>query len=119
MAPMKPETIDTLRGLSTSEASVLEGLVGTTSDNREDSGLEPRVYALVRLAALFAVGGSGSSYRASVESGREAGVTPEAAVGVLVAISSLVGLPRTVEAARGLLDALSAAEGGPGPVDRA
>ncbi len=61
--------------------------------------LDPRSLALVRVAALIAVGGAVPSYGALSDAALDAGVTVAEIVDVLVGVIPVVGLPRVVEAA--------------------
>ena len=63
------------------------------------AGLDPKTLALVRLAALIAVGGSGPSFGAHADAAVSAGATAVEIVDVLVGIVPTVGLPRVVAAA--------------------
>jgi 4-carboxymuconolactone decarboxylase len=99
MAEVKTETADTLRGLSVGETSVLEGLLGMQLENLEDSGLEPRAYAMVKIATLIALDAPPASFMAQVAFALRVGVTPEEVLGVLVAVAPQVGIPRVVSAA--------------------
>ena len=106
MTEVKIETADTLRGLSVGEPSVLEGLLGVQLENLEDSGLDQRVYGLVKIAALIALDAPPASFVAQVAFALEAGATAEEVLGVLVAVSPQVGMPKVVAAAPELMLAL-------------
>ena len=71
-----------------------------------DPILDPRTLALVRLAALVAVGGAVPSYGAQADAAVAAGATAAELVEVLVGIIPVVGLPRAVAAAPKLALAL-------------
>ena len=71
-----------------------------------DPTLDPRTLALVRLAALVAVGGAVPSYGAQADAAVDAGATAAEIVEVLVAVIPVVGLPRVVAAAPKLALAL-------------
>jgi len=62
-------------------------------------GLDPKTHALIRLAALIAVGGSEPSFGAHADAAISAGASAAEIVEVLVGIVPTVGLPRVVEAA--------------------
>src|SRR6476660_2766015 len=64
--------------------------------------LDPKTLALVRLAALVAVGGGGPSYAAAAAAAVSAGATAAEIVEVLVGIVPVVGLPCVVAAAPNL-----------------
>ena len=68
--------------------------------------LDPRTLALVRLAALVAVGGEVPSYGAHADRALDAGASVAEVVDVLVAVLPTVGLPRVVAAAPRLALAL-------------
>jgi len=68
--------------------------------------LDPKTLALVRLAALIAVGGAVPSYGAETNSAVSAGASPAEIVDVLVGVVSVVGLPSVVAAAPSLALAL-------------
>jgi alkylhydroperoxidase/carboxymuconolactone decarboxylase family protein YurZ len=61
--------------------------------------LDPRTLALVRLAALVAVGGSVPSYGALADAALDAGATAAQIVDVLVGVARVVGQPSVVAAA--------------------
>ena len=64
----------------------------------EPGGLDAKTLALVRLAALIAVGGAGASYGAQADDAIGAGATPTEIVDVLVGVIPVVGSPRVVAA---------------------
>lgn len=68
--------------------------------------LDPRTLALVRVAALVAVGGTAPSYGVETDAALSAGATTAEIVDVLVGIVSVVGLPSVVAAAPSLAMAL-------------
>ena len=68
--------------------------------------LDPRTLALVRVAALVAVGGAAASYGVEADAALSAGATTGEIVEVLVGIVSVVGLPSVVAAAPSLALAL-------------
>jgi alkylhydroperoxidase/carboxymuconolactone decarboxylase family protein YurZ len=73
---------------------------------RENSGLDPRSFALVKIAALVAVDAPPASYLFQVGEALAAGVTPRDILGVLMAIAPQVGVPRVVAAAPEIMVAL-------------
>jgi 4-carboxymuconolactone decarboxylase len=92
---------DLLRRLSLhDERVVAEVLGGAGSKSREhDPTLDPRTLALVRLAALVAVGGAVPSYGALADAAVDAGATAAEIVDVLAGVIPVVGLPCVVAAA--------------------
>jgi alkylhydroperoxidase/carboxymuconolactone decarboxylase family protein YurZ len=97
---------DLLRRLSLHDERVVAlGGAGTPSPG-VDPILDPRTLALVRLAALVAVGGAVPSYGAQADAAITAGATAAEIVDVLVGVIPVVGLPRAVAAAPKLALAL-------------
>ncbi|WP_083649025.1 carboxymuconolactone decarboxylase family protein [Cellulosimicrobium sp. CUA-896] len=85
----------------------------TVNDPRLEEGrgldpgeLDPRTLALVRLAALVAVGGADPTYGAEVDAAVGAGASAGQIVDVLSAVIPIVGLPNVVAAAPRLALAL-------------
>ena len=68
--------------------------------------LDPKTLALVRLAALVAVGGAVASYGAHTDDALTAGATAPEIVDVLCGVMPVVGYPRVVAAAPKLAVAL-------------
>jgi 4-carboxymuconolactone decarboxylase len=73
---------------------------------RADSGLDPRSFALVKIAALVAVDAPPASYLWQVNEALAAGVAPREILGVLTAIAPQVGVPRVIAAAPEIMVAL-------------
>ena len=91
-----------LRCLAINDARIVEDGVGGAGSQELDS----KTLALVRLAALVAVGGAVPSYGAQADAAVSAGATAAEIVDVLVAVVPVVGLPRGVAAAPKLALAL-------------
>jgi alkylhydroperoxidase/carboxymuconolactone decarboxylase family protein YurZ len=66
------------------------------------SGLDARADALVRLAALVAMGAPSAAYHGIVDAARAGGATDEEIIGTMIAVASTVGLSRVVPATTGL-----------------
>ena len=88
---------------------ILEKAVGLRELNREGSGLDPKTFALVKIAALIAMDAPPASYAWQVANALEEGVTPEDILGVLRAVAPQVGGPRVVAAAPEIMLALGLA----------
>jgi 4-carboxymuconolactone decarboxylase len=106
MTEISKETADQLEGLAMQKEEVIASLLEMQLHNLETSGLDPRTYSLVKIAALIALDAPAASYVAQVEFAREAGVDPDEILRVLVAVAPQVGLPRAVAAAPELMLAL-------------
>ena len=94
--------MDRLRWLSINDGRLVGGIDGEL----ESAELDPKTLALVRLAALVAVGGAVPSYGAAADAAVNAGGTADEIVDVLVGVVPVAGLPRVVAAAPMLAVAL-------------
>jgi alkylhydroperoxidase/carboxymuconolactone decarboxylase family protein YurZ len=106
MTEVTKDAEDTLRGVSVGDAPLLERLLSMQLDNLAASGLDPRSYSMVKLATLIAVDAPPASYVAQLAFAREAGVSTDEVIGVLVAAAPQVGIPRVVAAAPEIMLAL-------------
>jgi alkylhydroperoxidase/carboxymuconolactone decarboxylase family protein YurZ len=93
-----------LRRLALNDAQLAWDLVGETGV--ESAALDPKTLALVRLAALVAVGGALPSYGAEADAAVNAGATAAEIVDVLIGVVPIVGLPCVVAAAPNVAMAL-------------
>ena len=102
--------IDGLRRLAINDERILGELRSAAGDKGDapqpDRALDPRTLALVRLAALAAVGGAVSSYGSQADAAVDAGASAAEMVDVLVGVVPVVGIPRVVAAAPKLALAL-------------
>jgi len=76
---------------------------------QERSGLDPRTFALVKIAALIALDAPPASYLWQVSNALDAGCTPEQILGVLRAVAPQVGGPKVIAAAPEIMVALGLA----------
>jgi 4-carboxymuconolactone decarboxylase len=60
--------------------------------------LSPKTHALVRLAALVALGGAPVSYQWNVGAALDAGATADEIVGTMIAVAPISGIARVVQA---------------------
>jgi 4-carboxymuconolactone decarboxylase len=99
---------DLLRRLSLHDERVVAAVLSGVDPPSPglDPSLDPRTLALVRLAALVAVGGAVPSYGAQTDAAVDAGATVDEIVDVLVGVIPVIGLPRVVAAAPKLALAL-------------
>lgn len=117
-ADVDDATSDALASLALGDPGLLGEGLQLRQELQERSGLDPRVFALVKIAALIALDAPPASYLWQVGNAIDAGATPEELMGVLRAVAPQVGLPRIVAAAPELMVALGLAlpEGPPGMV---
>ena len=123
MTDVSKQTAAQLEGLAAQQEDIVASLLEMQLHNLEASGLDPRTYSLVKIAALIALDAPPASYTTQVEFARAAGVEPGEILSVLIAVAPQVGLPRAVAAAPELMLALgldpgeeSAPVGGQGSV---
>jgi 4-carboxymuconolactone decarboxylase len=88
-----------LRSLALSDDRFVESVLGMGQDTIEVSHLDAKTHALVRLAALLAVGAAQSSCNEGVERVLASGASVDEIVGLLIAVAPSVGLGRVVSAA--------------------
>jgi alkylhydroperoxidase/carboxymuconolactone decarboxylase family protein YurZ len=93
-----------LRRLAINDTRFVDGGIGGAGVASGE--LDAKTFALVRLAALVAVGGAVPSFGAQVDAAVSAGATAAEIVDVLVGVIPVVGLPRVVAAAPMLAMAL-------------
>jgi alkylhydroperoxidase/carboxymuconolactone decarboxylase family protein YurZ len=88
----------TLQALAVNDNSVRD-LLNVQESNIDESGLDPRTWCLVKLAALVAIDAPPASYVWHLTTAEQAGVTPADVLSVLVALAPTVGVARIVAAA--------------------
>jgi alkylhydroperoxidase/carboxymuconolactone decarboxylase family protein YurZ len=98
-----------LAGLALGDPELLLEGLEMRAEMQQRSGLDPRSFALVKIAALIAVDAPPASYLWQVPNALDAGCTPEELIGVLRAIAPQVGGPRVVAAAPEIMVALGLA----------
>lgn len=106
MAAVAQDTQQTLAGLSAGDMTMLEQAVGMREAVREATGLDPRTFGLVKIAALIALDAPPASYAWQVANAIGEGASAEDVLGVLRAIAPQVGGPRIVAAAPEIMLAL-------------
>ena len=92
----------TLRKLAIHDDAYIESILACGVRDTVPSGLDVRTQAMVRVAALAAVGAAPTAYMCAIESALEAGATEQEIVGVLAALLPTLGPDRVAAAAPGL-----------------
>jgi alkylhydroperoxidase/carboxymuconolactone decarboxylase family protein YurZ len=105
-ASVGDQTRDTLTGLAMNDHELLLEGLEMRAEWQQKSGLDPRTFSLVKIAALIALDAPPSSYLWQVGTALDAGCTPDDLLGVLKAIAPQVGGPKVVAAAPELMIAL-------------
>jgi alkylhydroperoxidase/carboxymuconolactone decarboxylase family protein YurZ len=101
------KTDELLRRLALNDEAVVRSAIAATGPPLEGGlVLDDRTVALVRLAALLAVGAAAVSCRVAVERARAAGASDEQLTAVLMAVGPAIGAARLVGAAPRLALAL-------------
>ena len=94
---------------ATSDTPVLDLITKMTTASMEATTLDAETFALVRIAALVAVGASPASYLVNLGVAGEVGVDSEQVRGVLAAVAPIVGTARVVSASGNIVRALGLA----------
>ena len=96
-----------LAGAAAGDPAVLQPALGTAADNIDESGLDVRTHALVRLAGLVAAGDSAETvFDQRVTAALDHGVTLDEIAGVLIALLPTLGTARVTAAAAAVLGAV-------------
>jgi alkylhydroperoxidase/carboxymuconolactone decarboxylase family protein YurZ len=96
----------TLTGLAIGDIEILEEALELREASQQRSGLDPRSFSLVKIAALVALDAPPASYLWQVPNALDMGASPEDIVGVLRAIAPQVGGPRVISAVPEIMLAL-------------
>jgi alkylhydroperoxidase/carboxymuconolactone decarboxylase family protein YurZ len=99
-------TAESLAMLAIGQTDILEQAEDMREQLRQSSGLDPRGFALVKIAALVAMDAPPASYLWQVGAALDAGADPRDILGVLIAVAPQVGMPRVVAAAPEIMLAL-------------
>jgi 4-carboxymuconolactone decarboxylase len=103
------ETTNALSGLAMGDIEVLGEALELREAARENSGLDPRSFALVKIAALIALDSPPASYLWQISNAIDAGASPQDILGVLKAVAPQVGGPKAISAAPEIMVALGLA----------
>lgn len=108
-ADVDEATRDALSGLALGDMEVLGEALELRDSAQQNSGLDPRTFGLVKIAALVALDSPPASYLWQVSNALDAGASPEQILGVLRAIAPQVGGPKVISAAPEIMVALGLA----------
>jgi 4-carboxymuconolactone decarboxylase len=106
MAVVGADTHQTLKGIATGDASLLDELFGLREAQMQSTALDARTFALVKIAALIALDAPPASYAWQVGNALNDGASAEDILAVLRAVAPQVGGPRVVAAAPEIMLAL-------------
>ena len=99
-------TEEKLARLAMSDPELLLAGLEARADWQATSGLDSRIYSLVKIAALIALDAPPASYLWQVGNAVASGCTAQDILGTLIAVAPQVGGPRTVAAAPEIMVAL-------------
>jgi alkylhydroperoxidase/carboxymuconolactone decarboxylase family protein YurZ len=106
MAVVGADTHQTLSGVATGDATLLQEVLGLREAELQNSSLDARTFALVKIAALIALDAPPASYAWQVSNAIADDVSPEDILAVLSAVAPQVGGPKVVAAAPEIMVAL-------------
>jgi len=104
--PVDQATSNALLALAQGDTGVLGEAVNLREQLRAESSLDPKTFALVKIAALAALDAAPASYLFQVQLALDAGASPREILGVLTAIAPQAGMARVVAAAPEIMIAL-------------
>jgi alkylhydroperoxidase/carboxymuconolactone decarboxylase family protein YurZ len=99
-------TGEALLALALGDTTVLGEAEDLRTQLQEDSNLDAKTFALVKIAALVALDAGPASYLWQVRGAVQAGATAKEILGVLTAVAPQTGMPRVVAAAPEIMVAL-------------
>lgn len=99
-------TTDALTALAVGDSSVLGAATEMREQLQTDSGLDPRTFSLVKIAALIALDAPPASYLWQVAAALDSGATPREILGVLTAVAPQAGFAKVIAAAPEIMVAL-------------
>lgn len=106
MSEQAANSQESLQRLAEGDLTMLNVLKRMIEGTFEESGLDPKTFMLVRMAALATLDAAPASWLMNLEAGGEAGLAPESILGTLIAIAPVIGTARVVSAASNITRAL-------------
>jgi len=88
-----------IQSLAAEDPWLVDQISAQQEQNIKDSGLSPKVYGLVNIAALVAENASQPSFHWRIANSLKAGATADEIAGILVALTANVGMAKIVSAA--------------------
>ena len=99
-----------LKGIAEGDLTMINVLQRMVEGTFEESGLDPKTFLLVRMAALATLDAAPTSWLMNIEVGADVGLEPESILGTLIAIAPVIGTARIVSAAGHITKAFELAE---------
>jgi alkylhydroperoxidase/carboxymuconolactone decarboxylase family protein YurZ len=104
-----PNALAKLQRIAQGDPTVLSFVKPAIESSFKESGLDPKTFMLVRIAALAALDAAPASWLMNIEASGEAGLDPEMVLGTLVAVLPVIGTARVVSAASQIMKAFAMA----------
>lgn len=105
MSELAPGALANLQRLAQGDPTVLSFVGPLIESSFKESGLDPKTFMLVRIAALAALDAAPASWLMNIEASGEAGLDPEMILGTLLAVLPVIGTARVVSAASHIMKA--------------
>lgn len=110
MSEPSPNALANLQRIAQGDPTVLSFVRPAIENSFKESGLDPKTFMLVRIAALAALDAAPASWLMNIEVSGEAGLEPETVLGTLIALLPVIGTARIVSAASHIMKAFELAE---------
>ena len=107
MSEPTPTALMNLQRLAQGDPTVMSFVKPAIESSFKESGLDPKTFMLVRLAALAALDAAPVSWMMNIEASGEAGLDPETVLGTLIAVLPVIGTARVVSAASHIMKAFN------------
>ena len=110
MSEPTPNALASLQRLAQGDPTVLSFVRPAIESSFKESGLDPKTFMLVRIAALATLDAAPASWLMNIEASGEAGLDPETILGTLIAVLPVIGTARVVSAASHIMKAFELAQ---------
>jgi alkylhydroperoxidase/carboxymuconolactone decarboxylase family protein YurZ len=110
MSEQTPNALANLQRLAQGDPAVMSFVRPAIESSFKESGLDPKTFMLVRIAALAALDAAPASWMMNIQASGEAGLDPEMVLGTLIAVLPVIGTARIVSAASQIMKAFELAE---------
>src|SRR5947209_16191256 len=107
MSEPTSNALASLQRLAQGDPTVLTFVRPAIESSFKESGLDPKTFMLVRLAALATLDAAPASWLMNIEASGEAGLDPETILGTLIALLPVIGTARVVSAASNIMKAFA------------
>src|SRR5215471_19520861 len=105
MSEPTPNALVNLQRLAQGDPTVITFVKPAIEASFKESGLDPKTFMLIRLAALAALDAAPASWLMNIQASGEAGLDPETVLGTLIAIFPVIGTARLTSAAGHIMKA--------------